>query len=125
MLNDLWYWEIKAIIAGYRKRDQQAWERTRWQTFMLMHNGMVDLSKAGITSPLDLLRFPWDTDDDGESPVSDMPTKEEVEQLRKELNDHNARLAASSAPASASAPSALAPSSPAPASAAASSAPVR
>ena len=92
---------------------------------MLMHNGMVDLSKAGITSPLDLLRFPWDTDDDGESPASGMPTKEEIEQLRKELNDHNARLAASSAPASASAPSALAPSSPAPASAAASCAPVR
>lgn len=64
-----------------------------------MHNGMVDLSKAGITSPLDLLRFPWDTDDDGESPASDMPTKEEIEQLRKELNEHNARLAASSAPA--------------------------
>lgn len=101
MLNDLWYWEIKAIIAGYRKRDQQAWERTRWQTFMLMHNGMVDLSKAGITSPIDLLRFPWDTDDD-ESPASDMPTKAEIEQLRKELNEHNARLAASSAPPSAS-----------------------
>ena len=81
---------------------------------MLMHNGMVDLAKAGITAPLDLLRFPWDTDDDGESPASDMPTKEEIEQLRKELNDHNARLAASSAQASASAPSALAPSSPAP-----------
>jgi hypothetical protein len=107
LLNDLWYWEIKAIIAGYRKRDQQAWERTRWQTFMLMHNGMVDLSKAGITSPLDLLRFPWDDEEDGESPASDMPTKEEIEQLRKELNEHNARLAASSAPASApSAPSA-------------------
>lgn len=96
MLNDLWYWEIKAIIAGYRKRDQQAWERTRWQTFMLMHNGMVDLSKAGITSPLDLLRFPWDADDN-DSPASGIPTKEEIEQLRKELNDHNARLAASSA----------------------------
>jgi hypothetical protein len=83
---------------------------------MLMHNGMVDLSKAGITSPLDLLRFPWDTDDDESSSVSDIPTREEIEQLRKELNDHNARLAASSAPASASAP-------PAPPSA--SSAPVR
>lgn len=113
MLNDLWYWEIKAIIAGYRKRDQQAWERTRWQTFMLMHNGMVDLSKAGITSPLDLLRFPWDTDDD-DSPASDMPTKEEIEQLRKELNDHNARLAASSAQAPEAVSSAPAPASPAP-----------
>ena len=64
-----------------------------------MHNGMVDLSKAGITSPLDLLRFPWDTEGDDDSPASDMPTKEEIEQLRKELNEHNARLAASSAPA--------------------------
>ena len=72
---------------------------------MLMHNGMVDLSKAGITSPIDLLRFPWDTDEDGESPASDMPTKEEIEQLRKELNEHNARLAASSAPS----PSSFAP----------------
>ena len=88
---------------------------------MLMHNGMVDLSKAGITSPLDLLRFPWDTEGDDDSPASGMPTKEEIEQLRKELNDHNARLAASSAPASA--PSTPAPSSPAPPSA--SSAPVQ
>ena len=72
---------------------------------MLMHNGMVDLSKAGIASPLDLLRFPWDADDDDDSPASDLPTKEEIEQLRKELNEHNARLAASSAPApSSSAP---------------------
>lgn len=64
---------------------------------MLMHNGMIDLSMAGITSPLDLLRFPWDDDEDEESPASDIPTKAEVAQLRKELNDHNARLAASSA----------------------------
>lgn len=87
---------------------------------MLMHNGMVDLSKAGITSPLDLLRFPWDTEGDDDSPASDMPTKEEIEQLRKELNDHNARLAASSAPA----PSAPAPPSAPSAPPSASSAPV-
>lgn len=112
MLNDLWYWEIKAIIAGYRKRDQQAWERVRWQTFLLMHNGMVDLSKAGITSPLDLLRFPWDTEGDDDSPASGMPTKEEIEQLRKELNEHNARLAASPAPVPSSSVPASAPSAP-------------
>lgn len=65
------------------------WEMTRWQTFWLLHNGMLDCRKAGITSPTDLIRFPWDND----HPSDDQPTDEEVEQMRRHLQQLNAENA--------------------------------
>lgn len=88
-LRELRWWEVRAIIEGYRKRERLTWTVARWQTFLLMHNGMTDLKKAGIHTAADLIRFPWEKDDDV-APISD----EEVERLQRMMREENARLAA-------------------------------
>lgn len=86
-LYELTFWEMRRIIRGYRKREQTTWEQTRWAVFWLMHNGMTDLRKAGINSPSDLIQFPWDNDHPEQD--DDEPTLEEVEELRRQLQEEN------------------------------------
>jgi hypothetical protein len=59
-LYGLKWWEIKAIIDGYRKRERTYLLMTRWSTFMIMCTGMADLKKSGIHSATDLMTFPWE-----------------------------------------------------------------
>lgn len=59
-LRELKWWEIKAIIAGYRKRERTYLLMTRWSTFMIMCTGMADLKKTGIHSAEDLIEFSWE-----------------------------------------------------------------
>lgn len=87
-LYDISFCEVNLIIRGYRRREQGEWERARWQTFWIMHNGMADLRKAGISKPSDLIEFPWDKAD---VDFSSLPTDEEVERMRAELQKLNKR----------------------------------
>lgn len=57
------WWEILAIIDGYRKRERTFMLMTRWSTFMTMSTGMADLKKAGIRSPEDLITFSWEREE--------------------------------------------------------------
>lgn len=54
------FWEIKAIITGYRKRERTYCMLTRMQTFLLMLAGMADLEAAGIHNEEDLWTYPWE-----------------------------------------------------------------
>lgn len=83
-LYDLAQWEVLAIIRGYRRRQEEEWRRTRWQTFVLMHCGMADLSKSHINTPEDILPLPHDHTD-----TSSQPTADEVEDMRAELRRLN------------------------------------
>lgn len=82
-LYDLRFWEVHRIILGYRRRERGDWERVRWQTFWLMHNGMADLGKAGISEPADLIRFPWDTEAEHDSEMTDEEVASTREMLRR------------------------------------------
>lgn len=82
-LYELPLWEIRAIANGYRKRERGAWERCRWQTFMLMHNGFVNLKEAGIYDATDLITFPWEKTQDI------VMTDEEVAAERQRLIELN------------------------------------
>lgn len=62
-LHILKWWEIQAIIDGYRKRERTYLLMTRWSTWMIMCTGMADLRKAGLHSDTDLIRFPWEEED--------------------------------------------------------------
>lgn len=77
------FWEISAIISGYRKREQTFCNMTRWATYMIMSSSMSDLRKAGIHSVTDLLTFPWDKSE--ARPISE----EEEEAIREELRREN------------------------------------
>lgn len=65
----------------------------RQHAFWTMHNGMADLSKAGITEPTDLISFPQDERDDNNE-GADSPNSEEVKAMLnhlRELNEKNDR----------------------------------
>ena len=81
-LHELRWWEIKAIIDGYRKRERTYLLMTRWSTFMIMCTGMADLKKAGIHSDDDLMRFSWEESERR----NDMFTPEELAEIDKMLN---------------------------------------
>jgi len=77
------FWEISAIVKGYRKRERTLCDLTRWQTFWIM-NCIGDTSKAGIHSVTDLLPFPWDAEHT-ERPLSE----DEEQRIREELQRIN------------------------------------
>lgn len=79
------WWEIRAIIEGYRRRERTYCMMTRWATYMQMSSGMADLKKAGIYSPEDLMKLPWDS----ETHRVDDLTDEEIEAERKRLQEEN------------------------------------
>ena len=73
------WWEIKAIIDGYRKRERTFCVMTRWSTFMTMCTGMADMKKAGLHKPEDLLTFPWEKN-------KNMPTAEDIDLMQALLS---------------------------------------
>lgn len=88
-LYDIARWEARRLILGYRHRQYEAWRMVRWQTFWLMHNGIVDMHKAGLGKATDLLRLPWDTEAD---PEGERLSAEDVARIRRQLQEKNARL---------------------------------
>lgn len=81
-LYGLKWWEIKAIIDGYRKRERTYLLMTRWSTYMIMCTGMADLPKAGITSAQDLMEFSWENDEKRHT----MFSPDELAEIDKMLN---------------------------------------
>lgn len=55
------------------------WSAVRWMTFRLMGVGNVDLAKSGIHSPTDIMKLPWDNDEDNS------PSDEDIDDIRKTL----------------------------------------
>lgn len=84
----LQFWEIRAIIRGYRARARGMWEAARLNAFFIMCS-MADMKKAGVTSDRALVRFPWEDDDVASE---DQPDAEEVERLREMIREENERL---------------------------------
>ena len=93
-LHDLRFWQIQQAIDGNNRRHRDAWSMTRWQTYYLMaaQCGGENLSKSGIHSPIDLIRFPWDTDTDDDTPAAGQPSAAEVEALRELMRQENAKI---------------------------------
>jgi hypothetical protein len=88
-LYELEYWEISLIVRGYFRRNREMWSATRWQTYNLMCVSMANIKRAGIYRPTDLIKFPWERDvpEGG----GNMPTKSEVEEMRRMMMEENAR----------------------------------
>lgn len=84
-LDELQYWEIRAVIRGYGRRNREMWSAIRWQTFSLM-SVFADLKKAGIHRPTDLLEFPWDRE---AAPPPPPMTAQEVSDLQREMAEEN------------------------------------
>ena len=86
-LYEMQYWEILLIVRGYSRRHRDIWSAIRWQTFSLMCV-QADLKKAGIYSPTDLIRFPWDnSDSDGPGGL----TPDDIEELQRQMQEYNSQ----------------------------------
>ena len=80
-LYEIDFWEARRLIRGYDRRQRALWSAARWHAFNIMSAmPYCDLKKAGIHSPTDLIRFPWDTEQ--ESPVTDDEVAELQELMR-------------------------------------------
>ena len=61
-LYDLTFCDIYLIERGYHNRNRDLWSSTRWSTYYIMMSfvGGDGMKKSGITSPKDLIQFPWE-----------------------------------------------------------------
>lgn len=84
-LYELRFWEIQSIIRGYRLRARPTWESARMTAFWIM-SSMADLSKSGIHSDRDLIKFPWEKD----ATNMPLPSDAEIERLREIMRAENA-----------------------------------
>ena len=85
-LYEIKQWETILIIRGYRRRQRTFCDMTRWQTYIsLMPHSK--LRENGIMSATDLIKFPWD--EDNEEIISD----EEAEDLANLIVEANKRSA--------------------------------
>ena len=88
-LFDISWWEIQMIYKGYRNRFRDMWSAFRWHAYRIMGAmPYADLQKAGITSPKDLIHFPWDNE-----PITDddIPTDIEMMEVQQILRDMSKR----------------------------------
>lgn len=77
-LKRLTWKEIRAVIRGYRRREHGAWERMRFHLWALR------CTLGGKENdPKELIAFPWEKESD------DTPTLEEIERVRKQLQEVN------------------------------------
>lgn len=77
------YWEVQAHIRGYQRRSREAWAMTRWHAWWVIHNGMVDWSKEGLTCQKDMITFPWEQES-----ISEVPQEvvDELTDLMRSIN---------------------------------------
>ena len=81
------FWEARRILQGYSNRQRAMWSSTRWMTYNIMWAmPYLDLKKAGIMKPTDLIKFPWDETD------IDLPTDDEIQESIDEINALNAMM---------------------------------
>lgn len=91
---ELKWWELQAIERGYALRHKDIWSSVRWMTYNVMSTmPYVDLTKAGIYNPTDLLHLPWDhkADADEQGNVK-LPSDEEIARMQQMMREENAKL---------------------------------
>ena len=82
------WWEIRSVIKGYERRKRDPWSIARWHAYNIMASmPYCDLKNAGIHHPTDLIRFPWDDNDEHNTAISD----DEAADLIDEINAFNAK----------------------------------
>ena len=99
-LYELSWLDLILIERGYDRRCRHLWSATRWQAYELMsaQMGGQQMRENGIHSPLDLLKFPWEKNDDGSGGGNgNMPDAATIAQLRQMMMEENAKVDAANA----------------------------
>lgn len=66
--------EVEAFLVGFNRRSREAWEQTR-----IIGHIIAQANSTKKLEQTDILRFPWDEEDRGETAVTD----DEMERLRE------------------------------------------
>lgn len=86
------FMEAQRLMKGFSRRNCEMWSAVRWMTFNVMATmPYVDLKKACIRNPQDLIRFPWDNIDEDEAGNSDILSDEEIQRMQQMMREENER----------------------------------
>jgi len=78
------FWlKMKGYFDRETFREQQAWERTRWQTCILLN---IQIDKNSRITPRELVEFEWEKEEKRETVVEPL-TQDELKRI-KALYDH-------------------------------------
>lgn len=81
------WWEARRIMRGYGRRSREMWGAIRWHAFNVMAAmPYTDLAKSGITSPSNLIEFPWEKAVKAATLPSDKEVEEIEQMIREEQN---------------------------------------
>ena len=75
------YYEFELLWESHSQREQEQWERVRWQVFMEW--AISPNLKRRPRKPQDVIRFPWEKDIAPEVRDAEPLTEAELEQLSK------------------------------------------
>ena len=84
---ELRWWEVRAIIRGYRKRYHPGWEQARLVAYNA-HYCMGSKTTPPIVS--EWLPFTWEKEESIESKL----TESDISEMQKMINEENKRLKA-------------------------------
>lgn len=89
-LYELSFCDLLLYSRGYERRNRHMWSAIRWQTHQLMISfvGSDKMEGAGIHSPKDLLKFPWEREK--VNPLSE----QDIKDLQADIDFANALLQA-------------------------------
>lgn len=79
-------WEIRAVVRGYRRRARTVWKAVRQHGWWILQA----LGNKNLHTAQDLMPFTWEK----EAAHEDDITPEEIEAIRKHLNEVNAQMEA-------------------------------
>ena len=87
------FMEAQRLMRGFGRRNADMWSAIRWMTFNVMAvMPYVDLKKACIRNPSDLIRFPWDNIDADETGEGTIVSDEEIQRMQQMMREENERL---------------------------------
>lgn len=91
-LYHLSYCDIVQMLRGYERRLAHWWGAFRWQTHWLVvaQRGSEEMKRSGISSPADMLRFPWEGKE--QASQGEQPSADEVQRLRRMMEAENAAI---------------------------------
>ena len=87
-LYDMRYWEILAITRGYFRRYHPMYDAARLIAHQTHYCMGVPKGQSAKT-PREWLPFSWEQTEGRE--ISDLPSADEIERLRREMREYNAQ----------------------------------
>ncbi len=81
VLDKMAFYEVDAILEKLYYRHRESWDQTRFISYVMAQSHSTKRIK-----PADLVKFPWDKDQD--EPANSSINQEDIERLKKESEEY-------------------------------------